>query len=123
VGSAGAAYLLPGGVGRLDLAIAIGEYRLEHDPVNVNAHYHIGLARLYARRLDVSTDAFRAALRLAPNVIGAHVFIGVVQLLKGDSEAALEEVRQEVDEKSRLAGLAMTYYSLGQRAESGQIGR
>ena len=116
--SIGAAAFLARRLGRLDLAIAIGEYRLEHDPVNVYAYYDIALARLYARRLDDATDAFRAALRLAPDVIGAHVFIGVVLLLKGDGEAALEEVRQEVDEKWRLTGLAMTYYSLGQRAES-----
>jgi tetratricopeptide (TPR) repeat protein len=116
--SISAAAFLARRLGRLDLAIAIGEYRLEHDPVNVYAYYDIGLARLYARRLDDATDAFRAALRLAPDVIGAHVFIGVVLLLKGDGEAALEEVREEVDEKWRLTGLAMTYYSLGQGAES-----
>jgi tetratricopeptide (TPR) repeat protein len=96
----------------------LGEYRLEHDPVNVYAYYDMGLARFYARRLDDATDAFRAALRLAPDVIGAHVFIGVVLLRKGDREAALGEMRQEVDEKWRLTGLAMAYYSLGQRAES-----
>ena len=116
--SIGAAAFLARRLGRLDLAIAIGEYRLEHDPVNVYAYYDMGLARFYARRLDDATDAFRAALRLAPDVIGAHVFIGVVLLRKGDREAALEEMRQEVDEKWRLTGLAMTYYSLGQRAAS-----
>jgi len=44
--------------------------------------------------------------------------IGEVLLVKGDAEAALEEISKEPSEPVRLNGLAMAYHALGRKAES-----
>jgi TolB-like protein/Tfp pilus assembly protein PilF len=107
---------------RLDKAIAISEYGVTRDPVNVDSHFNLGLAYRYAGQLDKALAEFRVALGLSPNYIYGHTAIGEVLLTKGDVKAALTEMQQESDELSRLYGMALAYFASGQRAASdGQL--
>jgi tetratricopeptide (TPR) repeat protein len=60
----------------------------------------------------------RTALSLTPGRISAHNLLAVTLLLKGEPEAALEEIQQESLEAWRLVGLVMVHHALGQAAES-----
>jgi TolB-like protein len=105
-------------LGRLDQAIAIGEYLTVRDPINLQGKYELATAYFYAGLLDEAIAIYRADLRLIPRGIGEHEMIGEALLKKGDAKAALAEIEQEPDEGTRLLGLAMAYHALGRQAES-----
>ena len=105
-------------LGRLDQAIAIGEFLLIRDPVNVFGGYELATSYYYAGRLDEAIATYRNDIRLFPTVTGDHEMIGEVLLVKGDAKAALAEIKLEPSEALRLTGLSMAYHALGQRAES-----
>ena len=105
-------------LGRLDKAIAIGEYQIARDPVSAEGHYSLGLAYRYAGRLDEASAEFRTALRLSPGYVNAHAMIGEVLLQKGDAQGALAEIQQETNPKVRLSSLSVAYHALGRKVES-----
>ncbi len=105
-------------LGRLELAIALGEYQVSRDPVNVDGYDALGLAYNYSERLDDSIQAYRTLLSLAPDSGWEHTAYGNVLMRKGETEAALEQYRQEPVEVYRLTGLATANFTLGRKAES-----
>jgi TolB-like protein/Flp pilus assembly protein TadD len=105
-------------LGRLELAIDLGEYVASRDPVNIDAYDNLGLAYRYAGQLDKSIAAYRTLLSLSPDAGWQRTALGFVLLQKGDANAALEEFRKEPVECFRLNGLAAAYRRLGRQAES-----
>jgi TolB-like protein len=105
-------------LGRLDLAIALGEYMIARDPVNTDAYDALGLAYRYKGRLDDSIAAYRKLLSLVPDAGWERTALGNVLLQKGDAEAALVEFQKEPIEVFRLSGLTAAYQALGRKAES-----
>ena len=105
-------------LGRLDQAIAIGEYQITRDPLNADAHGDLALAYRYAGRLDDAIARLRSVLSLRPNYGWSHRLIGEMLLQKGDAEAALVEMQQQIDEQQRLCGLSMAFHALGRKSEA-----
>ena len=105
-------------LGRLDEAIAINEYVVNRDPVNPVYHDSLGYSYFWARRLDEAIASFRTALTLSPGYRAAHYRIGVVLLLKGESQAALAEMQQEQLVPKRLEGEVIANSALGQAVAS-----
>lgn len=104
-------------LGRLDEAIEVCEFMITLDPLNNNGFYALGLMNRYGHNLDQSIEAFRRALSLSPGRVGGHGLIAEALMLKGEPEAALEEIRQE-EVIWRMIGLPMIYYALGRKAEA-----
>ena len=105
-------------LGRLEQAIALGEYWVSRDPVNADGHDNLAYSYAYAGRLDDAIAEHRAVLRLAPGAIAQHEVIGEALLQKGDPKAALAEIQQEAEESTRLVGLSLAYHALGRHSES-----
>jgi TolB-like protein/Tfp pilus assembly protein PilF len=105
-------------LGRLDVAIAVGEYVVDRDPINPTLHESLGWSYLCAKRLDEAIASFRTALTLNPGHIASRYRIGVALLLKGEPLAALEEMQQEQKAAKRLEGEAVVYHALGQSVAS-----
>jgi len=105
-------------LGRLDQAIALSEYQIAGDPLNVMARENLGHAYRYAGRLDDAIDQFRIVLSLSPNYTSMHAFIAEVLLQKGDAAAALTEANEESSENWRLVEISMSQYALGNQVES-----
>jgi len=114
----GRAAILAADLGRLDEALALGEYVIARDPVNSTSHYWMGRTRLWSGRLDEAIASFRTALRLSPERIAARYFMSAALLLKGQPEASLATAEQEAGEIWRLLGLSKAYHALGRAAES-----
>jgi TolB-like protein/lipoprotein NlpI len=112
-----AAYLARS-LGRLDTAIALGEYVTARDPVNAVGYANLGFQYSYAGRLDEAIASRRTALYLSPGYSGAQYQIGVALLLKGDPAEALAAMQNESSESWRLIGLPMVWHALGKQAES-----
>ena len=109
---------IAGGLGGSDQAIALVEYLVARDPVNVMGHDGLGHAYRAAGRLDDALSQFRTVLKLSPGFGSEHYFLGEVLLLKGDAKAALAEIQQEPVESYRRLGLSMAYHALGRKADS-----
>jgi TolB-like protein/Tfp pilus assembly protein PilF len=105
-------------LGRLELAIALGQYSVARDPVNIDGYDGLGLAYRYNGQLDESIVAYRKLLSLAPDAGWERTALGNVLLQKGDVNAALAEFQKEPIEVFRLSGLTDAYGVLGRKAES-----
>ncbi len=105
-------------LGRLDEAVALGEYVVSRDPVNPRAHSGLGYAYNNAQRLDEALTSFGTALSLSPGRIGVQSGIGLALLHKGEPEAALAAFQQEPSEALRMIGLPLAYHALSQATES-----
>ncbi len=114
----GRAAVLAADLGRLDEAVAFGEYVVSRDPVNPTGYYWLGRTHLWAGRLDEAIASLRTTLSLSPERIAAQYFIGTALLQEGELDAALATMQLEEDEAWRLLGLAKAYHALGQATES-----
>jgi TolB-like protein len=105
-------------LGRLHLAIALGTYTVERDPVNIDGYDGLALAYRYKGQLDESVAAFQKLLSLAPDAGWERTALGDVLLEKGDANGALAQYQKEPIEVFRLGGLTLAYQALGRKAES-----
>jgi TolB-like protein/Flp pilus assembly protein TadD len=105
-------------LGRVDEAIVLQQYVVAHDPVSPVRYSNLGYFHRMAGHWEKSIAAKRTELQLSPDALGTHFDIGAALLFMGETEAALDEMRQELSDGSRLAGLAMAHYALGNAAES-----
>ncbi len=103
---------------RADQGVALGEFWIAHDPVNVRALGRLGTDYSYAGRWDEAIASYRAALRLSPGRNQAHYGIGMALLAKGKPDEALAEMKLESGPDWRLMGLAMACHALGRKAQS-----
>ncbi|MBT8055887.1 MAG: tetratricopeptide repeat protein [Gammaproteobacteria bacterium] len=109
------------GLGRLDEAIALGQYAIGRDPVNAPNYANLGNNYRWSRRPEEAISAYRAALRLSPDLGAAQSFIGIALLAQERHPEALESMEREPFEPYRLIGLTMVYHSLGEAAKSDAV--
>ena len=114
----GNAVTLLGSLGRLDEALALEEAVVRRDPINLTRLYSFGVYQRYAARYDASIASFKTALSLSPTLGDAHCQLGIALMLKGETGAALAEIKEEQSEESRLIGLPMAYCALGRKADA-----
>ncbi len=106
-------------IGRLDESRRLFEYRVAHDPANALAHFNLGNDLYSARQWDAAIDEFRTALRLSPELVGAHAGIAIAILLgKQDAAVALKEAQAEPDEPSRMVTVVMAQHGLGRTTDA-----
>ncbi len=105
-------------LGRFGDAIDLGRRAVELDPLNVRAHYNVGLNAWYAGRLDEAEAAVRKTLELKAKYPSAHMSIGRIQLARSNPQAALAEMEREEDPIWHRFGLALAYHALGRKKEA-----
>lgn len=113
-----AAALFLSNLGRTDEALALDEFIVRRDPVNVGSLHNLGAAQSRAGRLDEAIASFRTALSLSPGLGLGHYYLGRTMLQKGDASGALVEIEQETIESIRMIGLPMAYHALGRKGDS-----
>jgi Flp pilus assembly protein TadD len=95
---------------------------LKADPQNAYAFHYLGVGLWELDELEAARDAYRAAVRLAPDYLGARLGYSHVLRLTGDARRALSEAREAVrqapsDSDARYAaGLAEA--ALGNRKQA-----
>jgi len=83
-------------LGRHEPAIAHFRRSAALAPQSPQAHYNLGTALTFARRLDEAAASFREALRLDPSYANAHNNLGNVLLAQGKNDEAIHEFREVV---------------------------
>ena len=116
----GAAWLAAS-LGRLDQAIAIGEYAVARDPVSPFSHVNLCQHYEYADRYAEAIASCRTALQLAPDYATAHYTIGVALMLQGQLDAALAEMQQEQRPGFQAFGVAMVQHAIGHTGDSDAV--
>ncbi len=102
---------------RQDEAIALQKYANARDPVIARGHAILGYYYLHAGNWDEAVASYQTALRLSPDYIGAHYFIGVALLFKREVQAALDAFAREQDDEYQVKGAALALHALGRQAE------
>jgi TolB-like protein/cytochrome c-type biogenesis protein CcmH/NrfG len=102
-------------IGRFDEAIDILERAAVRDPLCFGCLWELSKAFVYAGRLDEAEAVRRKLIGFGT---GGQYSLGVLMLMKGDPEAALEIFDgDELDESRRDVGRAMVLHDLGKEAE------
>ena len=64
---------------------------IKSDPTNPYAFYFLGVALFETAQIDAARDAYRAALRVSPEYLGARVALSHVLRMLGDLRGAIAE--------------------------------
>jgi TolB-like protein/DNA-binding winged helix-turn-helix (wHTH) protein/tetratricopeptide (TPR) repeat protein len=104
-------------IGRLDEAIAMGEFVVSRDPMCGDCQFRLARSYEYAGELEKAGERFE--IMRAVDGGGYEWSLGTVWLLQGDTEAALASYRS-LDHHLylRLQGEAMALHDLGRAEES-----
>jgi len=85
---------------------------IKAQPNNPYAYLHLGIAFFEIKNLEAARDAYRAAVRVSPDFLGARVALSHVLRQLGDHDGALREAREALrrfpkdGEAMHAAGLA-----------------
>src|SRR6185295_12003281 len=85
---------------------------IKTQPNNPYAYHYLGAAFFETKHLEAARDAYRAALRLAPEYLGARVALSHVLRMLGDTNGALAAAKEALRrfpkdaEAMHAAGLA-----------------
>jgi TolB-like protein/DNA-binding winged helix-turn-helix (wHTH) protein/tetratricopeptide (TPR) repeat protein len=103
-------------LGQTDRALAFYRRAVEQDPLSPGAVGGLAAALWVSGHAADAEALYRQAAALSP--ARSRTVIGLLELDRGDSTAALREVEQETDPVQHLMGLAIVRSALGDRAAS-----
>src|SRR5499427_4449365 len=88
-------------------------------PTNPYAYYFLGVALFETAQLEAARDAYRAAVRLAPEYLGARVALSHVLRMLGDLRGAINEaeaaLRAHPGDADALHAAGMAHAARGDR--------
>ena len=105
-------------LGRLDEAVALTQRAIALEPLRSVAHFNLALYLTALGRYDEAEAALRKAIELQPQSAANYMQLAVIQILRGNSGAAVELANQETDPVLRTYALALAQFANGERAEA-----
>ena len=105
-------------LGRLDEAVALAQQAIALDPLRAASHVVLATYLTALGRYDEAEAALRKAIALQPQAAYNYQYLAVIQILRGNSGAAVELAKQETDPFWRTYALALAHFANGQRAEA-----
>jgi len=105
-------------LGRLDEAVALAQRAIAIDPLRSASHFALGTFLISLGRYDEAEAALRKAIELQPQAAYNYTWLAMIQILRGNSSAAVELAKQETDPFWRTYALALTHFANGARAEA-----
>jgi TolB-like protein len=103
-------------MGWQDKALTAINRAVELDLLNPATHRMLAFVHYCARRYDAAIEASQKALELNPKLVAAHAYLGSALLQNGSLAQARISFAKEPEELSRLTGLAIVEYRLGNKA-------
>ena len=108
-------------LGRDELLIKLGEYRVEERPVDAQAHRVLGQDYLNSRQYKEAIGSLRTALRLSPGIDGGNGYLALALLMDGQYQSALDTAAKESLDEFRLPVTSVALQGLGREEESQQV--
>src|SRR5207244_4487290 len=110
--------LLLSSLGRLDEAVALAQQAITLDPLRTASHFNLSVTLTALGRYDEAETALRKAIELQPQGANNYMQLATIQILRGNSGAAVELAKQETDPFWRTYALALAQFAHGDRAEA-----
>lgn len=88
------------------------------DPLNANAHALRGMILYLSADYSAAESALQKSIALNPEIDGSYMYLGFIQLLRNQREAALKEFAADPESSARDAGIALVSHAIGKKAES-----
>ena len=107
--------------GRVDDAERHLRQAIALDPLNTTGHIWLSMLLMSQGRLDESVELIEQILALNPKRAVAHQLLGRVHVLRGQAQAALEELDREPDEFWKRYGINLALFAAGRQDEAGAI--
>jgi TolB-like protein/Flp pilus assembly protein TadD/class 3 adenylate cyclase len=105
-------------LGQLDEAAALGQRAIALEPLRVSFLQSLSVNLTPLGRYDEAEAAVRKAIELQPQSITLYKQLAIVQILRGESGAAVESAKKETDPYWRTYTLALAHFANGDRAEA-----
>jgi TolB-like protein/Tfp pilus assembly protein PilF len=105
-------------LGLVQEGIASARKAAQLDPLNGRRWTTLGSALICAGRLDEARAALDRSLEINPEQAFAPGWLGLLQLLQGQPDVALQSFQRSTNEVFRLQGAAISQHALGHEAES-----
>ena len=99
--------------GDSETAIGLQEFAVERDPADTNARYFLGLSYFTARHFNKAKRSLKKAIELSPTIAGAHFYVGTIEMLEGNYNAALAQIELETRDGYEATGRALLYHARG----------
>lgn len=104
--------------GRHDEALPAINRAILLDPLNALIYRILGTIHFAAKRYREAITAVQEALKLSPNLPETHSRIGMALLAQNKNREALAAFQVDTHKWSKLAGVAIAQYRLGDRASA-----
>jgi len=108
-------------LGDLDTAIKLDRQASALDPLNLPSYHALGLALIYAGRLDEAKEVYRHALNLNPTYWAANLALARIMILQSQAEEALAIARGVEEPFWRDYGVLVALYALGRTEEADRM--
>jgi tetratricopeptide (TPR) repeat protein len=90
---------------------------IKKSPQNPYAYHYLGVALFETAQAEPARDAYRAAVRLAPDFLGARVALSHVLRMLGDLRGAIaeaeESLRRRPNDSDALHAAGLAHYARG----------
>jgi tetratricopeptide (TPR) repeat protein len=101
---------------RREEALQLRREAVSHDPLNVIHQLNLAGDLVGLGRYDEAEAVARKALEIQPSAAQGHFALAMINLLRGQAEAALQEARLESGAMYRLMGIALAEAARGDKA-------
>jgi serine/threonine-protein kinase len=112
-------------MGRTDEALAAARTVLESDPLSLLINTLMGWAYYYSRDFDCAVTKLEEVLELEPQFVPAHLWLGLAQLQRSESDRAVATFQKavEISEDSPLmfCGLGRAYAVSGKASDAEMV--
>ena len=109
-------------LGRTELLIKMGEYRVRKEPTVAQVHWHLARDYLFqGAQYKESIKSMRTALTLSPGILNGNGLLAYALLLDGQYEAALETAALEEFPQPRMPVTVMALDELGRHEEAQRV--
>jgi tetratricopeptide (TPR) repeat protein len=105
-------------LGHWDDALRQVKAALAQDPLNPDTLNLLSTIQDFRGRLPEAETAMRRVLDVRPTYAYGHYNLGLLLLGRGERDAALLEMQQELTEDGNRQGLSIVYWALGRKADS-----
>jgi len=105
-------------IGNLDFSIELNRRAVELDPLGFRGYHQLGLALIWAERLDEALDVYHHLLSLNPEYTSANLSLSRILLLQGSLEESMAAAEREQEPFWREFGILINLYAQGRTEEA-----
>jgi TolB-like protein/tetratricopeptide (TPR) repeat protein len=94
-------------LGQMQQAVDLFRKAIATDPLRVGWYYDLSYPLLTQGHLDESEQAVHKALTLQPDFPGAYLQLVIIDILRGEANAAMRDAEKETDPRSKAIAIAL----------------